>query len=242
MRKFVAACSTLLVAAVVLAACGGSSSSSSTADSTTLATNVIGSATSRDLSNLVANANKQRFKITYTDAGGNTQIYAQDGHGNTMISNSDSQTFSTPSSTITCDKKSGQYTCTTSPGSLSVDANPFLGILTLEQSQLDALGTHIGHSSSTTIAGRDAQCVTFSQQDLIPITGTEVSTSSLPPTKASYTYCIDKDTGATLDVSTTDAAGKQSSVLVVTKFELPNASDFTPPANAATGSTIPGGG
>jgi hypothetical protein len=232
MRKFVASCSTLLVAAAVLAACGGSGGSSK-AGSTTVATNVIGSATSGDLSKLVADANKQRFKITYTDAGGNTQIYAQDGHGNTMISNGDSQTFSTPSSTITCDKTSGQYTCTASPGSLSVEANPFLGILTLEQSQLNALGTNLGQSSSETIAGRDAQCVTFSQQDLIPITGTSVSTSS-PPTKASYTYCIDKNTGATLDVSTTDDAGKQSSVLVVTKFELPKPSDFTPPATPST--------
>jgi len=90
-----------------------------------------------------------------------------------------------------------------------------------------ALGGHFGNTSSRTIAGRDAQCVTFSQSDIVASS-----------TKGSYSACIDKATGATLEVAVDDGT-KKTATLLVTKFELPRAADFTPPV---TPSTIASGG
>lgn len=239
MRKFVASCS-VLIAASALAACG---SSGSTAKSpATISSNggsSSGQLTSDELSTLVDAAAKQKFKVTYTDGNGETLRYAQDGNGNVMQGNSNSESFSTNRATISCDKSSGTFQCTHSPGSEGAAASPFTSVVTLLQSFLSGLDGRVGSQSTKTIAGREAQCVTFSAKDL---TGNASGTTGpVAEPKVSATYCIDKDTGATLEVSATDAAGKASTSLLVTDFGTPTASDFTPPATPST-ITIPGGG
>jgi hypothetical protein len=226
MRKWVAWWSAALIALTLLVACGGGS----TATTTPATTNPNASSPSNgQLSQLVANANKQKFKITFNLGGGTAQIYEQDGNGNSLLSDGDSETFSTKANTISCDKISGRFQCSESPGSDESD-NPFLGVVTLEQTQLTALGGRFGTTSSKTIAGRDAQCVTFAASDLVVLGGSGPSTTENPALNAKYSYCVDKGTGVTLEVSTTDSSGRPSSVLLVTAFGSPRPTDFTPPA------------
>ncbi len=233
MRKLVSGCSAAMIALAALAACSGGSSTANNATPTT--NGGVVSPSNRDLSQLVASANKQKVKIAFTLGGGPEQVYEQDGKGNSVLSSGDSETFSTNTNTISCDKISGKFECSASPGSDESD-NPFLGVVTLERSQLSALGGRFGTTSTKRIAGRNAQCVTFSTNDLIGGAGSGPGTAAA----ATYAYCVDEDTGVTLKVSTTDSSGKQASVLLVTAFGTPNASDFTPPATP-TAATLAAG-
>ena len=232
MSKLVSGCSAAMIAVAALAACSGGSS---TANSTPTTNGGVASPSNQDLSQLVANANKQRVKIAFTLGGGPEQVYEQDGKGNSVLRSGDSETFSTKTNTISCDKISGKSECSVSPGSDESD-NPFLGVVTLERSQLSALGGRFGTTSSKRIAGRNAECVTFSTNDLIGGAGSGPGVAAA----ATYEYCIDEDTGVTLQVSTTDNSGKQASVLLVTAFGAPKASDFTPPATP-TAATLAAG-
>jgi hypothetical protein len=227
MRGFVASCSAVILAAAGLAACGGGSGHHPSAPST----NVGGSSPSTNaLSQLVANANKQKFKITYVDGGGNTQSYEQDGNGDSVSGSAGSLTFVTKTATTVCDQTNGAYQCTQSPISPDAAANLFSGVVTAFQSQLSALGGRYGSQSTTTIAGRDAQCVTFSAADFEGSVDATTAPALAVQPQASYSYCIDTLTGVTLKVAVTDASGKQTTSLLVTNFALPKASDFTPPA------------
>ncbi|MGO9872351.1 MAG: hypothetical protein ACLPVY_01020 [Acidimicrobiia bacterium] len=254
MRGFVASCSAVILAGVALAGCGGGGTKAASSSPSTT-NGGISSPSNAGLSQLVANANKQIFKITYVDGGGNVQTYEQDGNGDSVSGSAGSLTFDTKTSETVCDQTSGSYQCTRSPGSPDAATNPFSGVLTALQSQLSALGGRFGHTSTTTIAGRAAQCVTFSEQDLLGSVGGTVASSVATQLKTSYSYCIDDDTGVTLQVAVTDPSGKRTTSLLVTKFESPKPSDFIPPATPATppnvaspdggsitNSTIPGGG
>jgi hypothetical protein len=86
--------------------------------------------------------------------------------------------------------------------------------------------------------------VTFSEKDIVGSIGGAIAKAAGAQLKASYSYCIDKDTGATLEVAVTDDSGKKTTSLLVTKFESPKASDFIPPTTPVTvpDLTIPGGG
>jgi len=222
MRKWVASCSVVMIAAGALAACGSSGSSKATNPSETTNPGGASSPSDSDLAKLVTNAGKQKFKLTYVDGSGASQMYEQDGKGNSVSGSDDSLTFATATSIVSCDKSSGAYQCTETPASQGNAASPFSGIVTAVQSQFTALGGHFGSRSSKTIAGRDAECVTFSQDDLVGSAA-----------QVSYSGCIDKQTGATLEVAVDDA-GKKTTSLLVTKFEEPGPSDFTPPVTPST--------
>jgi hypothetical protein len=225
MRGFVASCAAVILAAAVLAACGGGNGHHPSAPSTPAGGS---SPATNSLSQLVANANQQKFKITYVDGGGNRQSYEQDGNGDSVSGSAGSLTFVTKTSATICDQTSGAYQCTQSPISPDAAANPFSGVVTAFQSQLSALGGRYGSQSTTTIAGREAQCVTFSATDFEG--SVDATTAPASAGQPSYSYCIDTVTGVTLKVAVTDASGKQTTSLLVTNFALPKASDFTPPA------------
>jgi len=248
MHRFVALCSVALISVAVLAGCGGGSSSKSGTGNTSV-TNPDGSASDSQLSKLVADASKQKYKITYSNGGSDSLTYAQDGNGNSVFGDGDTLTFVTKDSTVNCEKSSDTWQCTKSP--VSGDAsNPFLQVLTLQKTYFSALGDKFGKTTDKTIAGRDAQCVTFSQKDILGSVGGAIAGAAGADLKGSATYCIDKDTGTTLEISGTDDKGKESSSLVVTKFETPSDSDFTPPVTPGTNPnltipssiTVPGGG
>jgi hypothetical protein len=229
MRTSAALVLSFLIAIALLASCGGGGGSSKAEDTLPLPTEPASSAAG--LANLIAHAAQQRYKIAFNDQSGVSQTYAQDGKGNSVQITSDVETFVTKTSTINCDKTADGFKCTKSPRSL-VAANPLFGVLSLEQTQLAALGGNLGDRSNQTIAGRAAQCITFAPKDLLG------DTVTVPPalldSKASYSYCIDKATGVTLEITGTDESGKHTTSLEVTKFETPSAADFVPPAPAAT--------
>lgn len=235
MRGFVTSCAAVIVAAAGVVACAGTSPY---ANHPPPPSNIGGgtSRSSTDLSQLVANANRQKFKITFTDGSGNAQTYEQDGNGDSVSGSAGSLTFVTKTSTTICDQTNGSYACTHSPVSPDAALNPFSGVVTAFQSQLSALGGRYGSQSTATIAGRDAQCVTFSETDFEGPVDQTITTAVGSQPQASYSYCIDSETGVTLKVAATDPSGKQTTSLLVTKFESPTASDFTPPA---TPSTVP---
>ena len=130
------------------------------ADTTTTPTGT-GSSDS-DFAKLVADASKERFKITYTTGSGSAdQTYAQDGKGNSVYGSADSQYFTSASGSVSCNTDSnGKATCLQVPGGATV--NPFLTLFQAGKSYIDALGGRYGDVSSKTIAGRDAKCLTIS--------------------------------------------------------------------------------
>jgi len=232
MRRPVASRSVVLIAIALFAACGGSSSKSPASSGTgpnTTTSNSSGS-TNGDLAKLYADAAKARFKITYTSGtGSETQTYAQDGKGNSVFGTADSKYFTSASGSVSCNTASGKATCLERGGAT---VNPFLTLFQAGKSYLDALGGRYGDVASKTIAGRAAKCVTISAESIARISGI----------KGSATYCIDKDTGVLLEISSTDASGTHDTSFNVTKFEEPTDSDFTPPAtpSSAPGYTTPG--
>jgi hypothetical protein len=227
MRRGLAISCSLFFAVTVLAACGGGDSTAKSPATDANAGSGSGQLSSAELATLVAAAAKQKFKVAYTDGSGNTLRYAQDGAGNTMQATAGSESFSTKSTTISCDKDSGTFQCTQTPGGAGAADSPFTSVVTLLQSFITGLDGDVGNQSTKTIAGRDAQCITFDARDL---SGNATGTVVVADPKVSATYCIDKDTGATLEVAQTDASGKASTSLMVTEFGTPSASDFVPPA------------
>ncbi len=253
MRRFVALVSAALIAGAALSACGGGGSSKAEdPGSTSSGTNASGDSSSDDdFKQLIDDASKEKYKITYTSDGGDEQTYAQDGNGKTVFGDDNSQSFVSDDATIVCNKSSSDaWECTQSPVSLGAAANPFLGLLTLQKTYLSALGDRFGDTSDKTIAGRDAKCVSFSQKDILGGIGGAIAGAAGADLKGSATYCFDKDTGVTLEISGTDDSGKETSSLIVTKFEIPTDAEFTPPATPGTtpsftipsSITVPGGG
>ena len=264
MRKVIALGSAALIAAVVLGACGGSSKPASSATTTTAAggSSSTPGSSSDAFSQLVANADKQKFKITYTSGSSSdtstsgdssdTFTYEQDGKGNSVYTSGTTQYFTTATGSVSCDTSATPVTCTEIPSVGGLASNPFLVFVNLGKTYADVLGNAGGDTSNETIAGRDAECVTFSPKNLGGIAGAAAGALG---DEASAKYCVDKSTGVLLEISGTDASGKSSSLIEVTKFEEPSDSDFTPPATPKTipsysipsvslpsGVTIPGGG
>ena len=236
MRRFVACCSAFLLALAVLGACGGDSAKT-TSETNASDTTSPDDGSGNDFAQLYADAAKARFKITFDSPNDDSTVYAQDGNGKSVYGAGDSQTFISPSGTVTCSTVSGTSTCTQVPVGATV--NPFLGIFNAGQTYIQALG-NFADKESKTIAGRDAECVTFSKEtvkDAGPA-GRAIASAI----KGSLTYCVDKDTGVLLESSTTDEGGTTTNSFKVTKFEEPSDSDFTPPATAQTSPsyTIPG--
>jgi hypothetical protein len=229
-RRFFASCSIVLVAVVLLGACRGSGPKTPASSDTKAGTS------DTDFAKLYADAAKQKFKITFTIGGSEDEkTYAQDGNGNSVYTAGDSQTFTSSAGTVVCTASSGTPTC----GKVAegATATAFLDLYKGGMQYVDALGDRLGDVSSKTIADRDARCVTISAQSIGGAVG-----DALGAFKGSGTYCIDTETGVLLEVSRTDGEGDESTAFIVTKFEEPSASEFTPPATTqtTTGYTLPG--
>ena len=225
-KRFVVACS-VLGAASMLAACGTNGSAKGTTTTVPAGTAPAGLLTSSELSTLVVAAAKQKFKVSYTDGNGDTLRYAQDGNGNVMQGTDDSESFATKTATVSCDKTAGTFQCTEAPRRARRRRQP------LHQRGDPAPDVH----RRARRQGRES----IDEDDRGPrrpvphllrrvtSAGTRAARPEVAEPKVSATYCIDEDTGATLEVSQTDATGKSTTSLVVTKFEAPTAADFVPP-------------
>src|SRR4051812_10635321 len=234
MRKAALTCA-LLGAAVLLTACG-SSAKSPAADATTT-TNTLPAANAH-FSELLNGVGKQPFKLTFTDALGHTQMYAQDGTGDTVTFNGASQVFTTPTAAITCNRDgSGPFTCTQAPARFGANSS-YIAFAVAERTYAIALAYHLAHTSTKNIGGHDAACFSISAPDFRGVKG--VAGAAGASLKGISAYCNDRATGALLENTFTDASGDMSHNLTVTKIEEPAAADFQPPATP-TIVTIPGG-
>src|SRR4051794_5947542 len=115
MKRVATSVALVLTTVAFVGACGGSSAKSPAAGDTT--TTGAGTAGGTDFTALLGKLPTSSFKATYTDAAGDEQVYAQDGNGNTVTINGDSQVYTTRTTAITCEKATGAttFTCMQSP-------------------------------------------------------------------------------------------------------------------------------
>ena len=98
-----------------------------------------------------------------------------------------------------CDKTSGTLRVHADAGRVGTADNPFLGVVTLLQTLAQRARRHASARTSTkTIAGRDAQCVTFSATRPHRRAARSATVGRRRAEGLGYSYCIDKDTGVTL--------------------------------------------
>jgi hypothetical protein len=235
MRKLAAVA---VIATLVMTACGGSSKPKGAKIGGTPTTRANGSggsgsdgggssnSGSSDFEKLLAAQSKAKVRVTYTSTGngsGTAFTISQDGSGKIAYfsDDGDSQIIADGDKTITCSSVKTTPSCIEQSGALAQAAIlPFTAILSLAKSQIEAArgtGGGFGDTTSETIAGRDAECVS------VNIAG------------AGWKACADKQTGIMLRWEA--GAGGSMSSLEATEVGDPKDSDFTPPA---TPETVPG--
>jgi hypothetical protein len=236
MRK-AAVTAALLLATAGLAACGSSAKSPAAGVSPTTARSTPG--TDANFTALLNNLGKQSYKVTYTDASGNPQMYAQDGKGRTVTVNGNSKVYTTPTAAITCTRANAKapFTCRQAPANLGANSS-YIALAVAEHTYASALAYRLAHTSSKTIAGRDAACFTISAPDFKGAKG--IAGAAGASLKGIALYCNDHGSGALLENMLTDDAGDTITNLLVTKYEASSPSDFQPPATP-TVITVPGG-
>jgi hypothetical protein len=238
----------VLAAAMTFAACGaGSSKSGTSGDGATTTTTSSGDKSnasdtttkggagggggddSNELTDLLAKGKAANVKVTYL-SDGERETFAQDGKGKTSVRTSDSFVVTDDKTTISCDGPDAGAKCT-DYGSAALGGG-FTQFFTGLYTSLAALKStaFAGHTSSQTIAGRDASCVTVSVSDFGGVPGGGAAGGSA-------TACLDKDTGVVMKYSTTDGSTTKDE-LVATEFGESSASDFDVPS---TPETLPSG-
>ncbi len=233
MRKLTIA---LFVAMFLIAGCGGSSKKTSVAGNNTGTTAKAGStdttAGNSDYDALVDKASKARIRVTYKTSGSGSEdsflTISQDGNGKVAYFTDvgDSQVIADGDTYTSCSNVKTTPQCTQLTGTTGKAAtSAFTGLFAGPLAAIAAAkGTgSFGDTSSETIAGRDAQCV------------------SLDYLNVKWKSCADKETGILLKWE--GSAGGSGSSFEATEAGDPKDSDFTPPATPETvpDYTIPGG-
>ena len=236
----------VLAAAIVIAGCGGSSKNSvaaggntpTTGKASTSNTTAVGGGND-DFSQLVTKAKTADFKITYTGQDGKSETIAQDGHGKIAFTTDSSYIVSDGTKTISCNGTTASATCTdlgaTGAGILSgltsIFTSAYAGLAGLNSS------VYAGHTSSETIAGRDATCITIKASDYA---GALSGAASKLAGDASVTSCVDKQLGYLLKLATS-ANETTTQELVATAAGPSSPSDFNSPSTPQTLPSIPAG-
>ena len=233
MSKFVIG---VVAATLALAACGSSSKTGSSSGETRTANGSNGG--SGDFSSLVAKAKTSPYKGTYKTSDDRTITIAQDGSGKQSVSEGNHLYINNGSTTISCDGTTSTATCHDlgSAGNTIVDAATaaFKGVY----SAIAALGSSSvlnGQTSSETIAGRDATCVTVDAANMSGVFG---AIARRLASDASTTVCADKETGVILKLSG-GTGSTPTDVFVATEFGQPSDSDFQPPSTPKSAPTLP---
>jgi outer membrane lipoprotein-sorting protein len=234
MRKLVLG---VLVATLALAACGGSDKKTVTPSgggSTTVSTGANGNGGGgNEFSDLVNKAKTTNYKVTYQTEDGDSQTIAQDGNGKSALITDGRIIISDGTTTISCDGTDSSAKCTdagsigktTLAGMMSIYTVAYTGLSRLRSS---AFG---GKTTSETIAGRDASCVTFKSSE---IGGLGINIPGDP----SVTSCVDKEDGYLLKYEMT-ISGKTTTHFLATAAGESSPSDFEPPSTPETLPTLP---
>jgi len=232
-----------LVTVVIVAlasACGGSSSKSGSGTNSG-SSNASSSSGNNDFQQLLDQMSTRRVKVTYTqtesDGSTNTFTLAQDGKGLISYTTKDSQIIKNGDTVTICDGLPDNISCRTLTGPDATAAlSPFTAILAAARTYVDqAVTSHgIGDTSSDTIAGRDAQCVTITIGSALGKVGNAIAKGLGKDTGAGWKSCADKQTGVLLLWEPVGADSANQGKIEATAFGEPSDADFTPP------STTPG--
>src|SRR5262249_25227435 len=231
MSKFVIGAAVATVA-LGLAACGSSKPSASGSGSTT--TVKSGS----DFSSLVAKSKTSAFKVTYKTSEGDTLTIAQDGTGKEMVTAGSNLFINTGSTTISCDGTTSTATCRDLGSAGQRSAEAAKSVIDEAAKAIAALGSSSalnGQTTSESIAGRDATCVTVNASDITGVLGAILRRVA---SAASSTVCADNETGVLLKFSA-GSGSDITDVFVATDFSEPSNSDFEPPSTPKSLPTIP---
>jgi hypothetical protein len=238
MRKFTIL---FVAAAIVVAGCGGSSKKSTPAGSNTGTTakggtnNTTAGSGDSEYDKLVDKASKARIRVTYKTSGSGGQdsflTLSQDGTGKVayFTDDGDSQVIVDGDTYINCSNVKTTAECTQSSGAVGkAYAGAFTALFAAPLAAITAAKgvSGFGDTSSETIAGRDASCV------------------SLNYLAGKWKSCADKETGILLKWGA--SSGGEGGTFEATEVGDPKDSDFTPPATPTTTPdisdlTIPGG-
>ena len=148
----------------------------------------------------------------------------------------DSSTYVTADgSTISCSGKGSTATCTAMPGGGDAikqglsSAFGVIGALFVSEANQNIPGLASLKSNDKVIAERDAACAKL-DGGILGVLGAAI--------KASYSVCVDKETGVMLESIADDGNG-HSSTLKATHFGEPTETDLTPPATPITLPDVP---
>ena len=237
MRKIVAV---LALSAVALTACGGSSSKSGSDSNGNK---------NDSFSQLYDKRKNATIKVTYEnhDSDGTTGdafTIAQDGPDKTAYTSGNSKTIVNGDTVTECSNLDTTPDCQEVPGGASAAQAMIAGltgVLSLADSTITAAASAGGYgdTSSETIAGRDADCVTITIGSALGKLGSLADKLGKLDKDAGYQTCVDKETGVLLKWAV-QGNDNDKSELIATKVEQPTDADFEPPAGATTETTEPG--
>lgn len=173
---------------------------------------------------------------------------AQDGTGNTMFQSGDSAFYTSDGKTVSCSGTGSDAKCTdlgnmggvgaAAAGITAAFTGLYTGLTSLDKS------VYSGHESSETIAGRDANCVTFKASDFGALAALASGLGdSNYDASAQAKICVDKETGFLLQWGASSDNGNNKDFLVATEVGESSPSDFQPPSTPETipKITLPGG-
>jgi hypothetical protein len=227
----------ITAAVLAVAACGSSSKSSSSGSGSTTTVSG-GAANASDFASLVAKAKTSAFKVTYQTSDGKTGIVAQDGTGKQAVTDGNQLLIDNGSTVISCDGTTSTATCRDLGTAGRETFGAGMSLITGTANAIAALGSSSlfnGQTSSETIAGRDATCVTVSAANMSGVFG---SIASHLGSETAAKVCADNETGVLLKLSGTTNEST-TDVFVATDFSQPSASDFEPPSTPKSVPSIP---
>jgi hypothetical protein len=231
MRKVLAVA---VVGALALAACGSSKGAPSVQGG---GTSPSGSNGGNDFASLVAKTNAATYKVTYQSGSQTPFTISQKGHQFSYVSGGSATYVTADGAAISCSGSGSSATCTSLPGGGDAikqgltSAFGAVGALFVSNAGKGIPGlAGITKTSSKTIAGRDAKCVTLDASSL-GILGAALG-------KGSFSVCVDTKTGVMLS-STSDDGNAHVSAVTATAFGDPTVADLTPPATPQTIPSIP---
>src|SRR3954447_12761511 len=163
MQKLIIA---VVVATTFITACG-SSAKSTGSSSANGSTTSVGNTGASDFSDLVNKAKDANYKVTY-DTNGKTVTVAQDGNGKKAITADGGISISDGKTTITCNGTTSTATCRDFGAAGTTTFDALMGFVNSVYSVLQRVPTSasVGHTSSDTIAGREATCITVKASDV----------------------------------------------------------------------------
>jgi hypothetical protein len=217
----------VVAATLALAACGSSSKSGSSGGETTT-TSGSSSGNSDDIAALAAKSKTAAFKVTYKTSGGETITIAQDGKGKQSVLEGNNLYIIDGDSAIFCDGTTSTATCEDRGRVGKAAADAITATITQTYRAVAGLNSSLfnGHTSSDTIAGRDATCVTVNASDMGGLFG---AIADKLGSSATGSMCVDKETGVLLKLSG-GSEDSETDVIVATEFGEPSDSDFQPPS------------